>query len=815
MSSAVSNSKEFINNNQPQEITIDEALKLARGHHQSGNFILAERTYRDILSSVSNHFPTTQFLGVLLFQSGNFEDARRYLDIALQTEPKDMACLNNYAGILTQAGEYEDALELYDKALSINGNYLDALNNKAYTLWALGRYNESHEIVKKALEIAPKDITALNNLGMVLAKLIKFAESSDVWEKASKINPDGAMIWSNWGNTLREMGDLKGALEKCQKAVDLAPDHPEALNNLANALRDRGKPEEAIALYRKATNNKPNYPEAHSNMAIAYLDDGYQEKAVVAARYAIAFNKDLAEPYSALSQALSELGEYKEAHMVAQRATYLAPDNAGPFLDLAGILLKLEYFDDSEAAMYEAIKREPESARAYMKLAEIHERMNQYEASHEAIDKAIKMSPDMAALWVRKAMTYFMDGKLEEALINIDKAIKLAPKWPVALQQKAEMMVSLNRNDEALEITRKILSITKKLSGPYSTLASIKTFESEDDPDFINMKAIEENVSAFGLDISAVYYFSMSDVYEQLKKFDLAFEYLEKANTIKKKIIPFNSSEEKKLQKAITVKYTPELIKACKGKGFESDVPVFILGVPRSGTTLTEQIISAHPDVFGAGELSDFGRVQKLFSNKVNEKEIIDLGISYVEAIQKRDPSGNAKRITDKMPANYHFMGIIACALPNAKIIHCRRNPIDTCLSCYKQNFLRGQHWSYSMEEMVEYYKGYLEIMEHWRKVIPDRFIEVDYEETVNNLEDQARRLIEYIGLEWNDACLEPHKQKRAVLTASKAQVTKPVYTTSVEKWKRYEKYLQPLIRELLPEQALPEEALLKEKAKG
>ena len=183
-----------------------------------------------------------------------------------------------------------------------------------------------------------------------------------------------------------------------------------------------------------------------------------------------------------------------------------------------------------------------------------------------------------------------------------------------------------------------------------------------------------------------------------------------------------------------------------------------------------------------------------------------DIGHEYVERIKSLPPEGEVfERITDKMPGNYNNIGLILSTLPNAKIIHCRRNPIATCLSCYKQNFASGQYWSYDLEDLGDEYLRYLEIMKFWRETQGDKILEVDYEDTVTNTEDQARKLIDYIGLEWDPACLKPHEQKRTVLTASKAQVTKPIYTSSIEGWKRYEKQLQPLVRKLLPEEALPE----------
>lgn len=180
-----------------------------------------------------------------------------------------------------------------------------------------------------------------------------------------------------------------------------------------------------------------------------------------------------------------------------------------------------------------------------------------------------------------------------------------------------------------------------------------------------------------------------------------------------------------------------------------------------------------------------------------------EMGQAYVDYLKKLDKTGKALRITDKMPGNYMSIGFISCILPNARIIHCRRNPIDTCLSNFKQNFASGQYWSYDLEDLALQYKRYEILMEYWEQIVPGRVLHIDYEETVGNFEQQARKLIDYVGLPWDDACLEPHKQKRTVLTASKDQVIKPVYQTSVEKWRRYEKQLQPLVQKLLPDQAL------------
>ena len=784
-------------------VTLDEAFALAQGHHKSGNYLLAERTYRDILRAVPDHFPTTQFLGVLLFQAGSLDEAKYFLEVACNSAPEDKGCLNNYGGVLTQTGEYEKALDVYSRALVIDPDFTDALNNKSYTLWQLGRLKEAEEISRKVLKLKPQNMVALNNLGIILSKRVKYDESLDVWKQLSEISPDSSMVWSNWSNSLREMGRLQDAVEKGRKAVELDGKNFDALNNLGNALRDLGKIDEAIDLYRTATNLKPEYYQAHVNMAIALADNYRYEEAAVAARYAIAFKNDVAEGYSVLSKSMCETGEYEQAHRAAQRAVHLQPDSIMSYLDLAEVLTRLEQHDDAEAAMQEVLKREPDSPRAYQKLAEIRESTNNYIAAHQAIDTAIKMSPDMPKLWLRKGLIYYTEGEVEKALEMMDKTLSLSPKWAVALQHKAEILISLNRNEEAEKCLREIIARSPELPTAYISLTAVKKIKSEDDPDFVAMKNLVGKVESYGQNMSIGFYYSLSEAYEQLKKYDEAFEYLKKANDFKRKIIPFITRHDVNYHALTKEQYTPQFITNHAKKASASEVPVFIVGMPRSGTTLTEQIISSHPDVFGAGELPEMGQINKLsISGEMTDAK--ELGDEYVRRIRERDKTGKALRITDKMPANYMYIGLIKSILPNAKIIHCRRNPIDTCLSNYKQNFARGQHWSYNLDEMADAYLRYLDLMDYWRSILPGGFLEIDYEETVSDLPGQARKLIDYIGLPWNDACLEPHKHERPILTASKGQVTQPVYRTSVDKWKIYEQQLQPLVRKLLPEKALP-----------
>lgn len=785
------------------EVTVDEALNLAQGHHQMGNFMLAERTYRDILRAVPDHFPSTMFLGLLLFQNGAQEEAFSYLKTATNTNPDNPHAWNNYGGLMAHVGNYKEAIEAFDKALAIKEDYVDALNNKAYSLWSNDNTKDAEAVARRALELDPENRAAWNNLGIILAKRAQFEEAYEAWEKTVEIAPDDAKAYVNWGNALREAGHLEESRDKCRKAVELEPNNPEALNNLANAVRDLGDAEEAIELYRKATDIMPNYYEAHSNMGIAYLDMRKHQEAAVAARYAIAFKSDFGEGYLTLSFALTELGEYEQAQAAVMRAVSFLPGDAGPYIALAEILLRLQQSENADAALQEALRIEPDNARVYSKLCEVYDLMQNQVLAHQAIDKAIELNPHMFHLIIQKAMLYYIVTDMDNAIKTIDKAIAMAPKRQQAKVHKIDMLVSSGRNEEALELIEKVLESAQEpgnqFVGPYISLVALKQIKSKDDPRYAEMLALEEGVKKSPKNVYTSYYYSLAELHDYLGEYDQAFEYLKIASGARQKVVPFFGDDEKEVHDSLITQYTRDIIDRSRKHGHDSDVPVFILGMPRSGTTLTEQIIASHPDVYGAGELPFIVQTyREVFPDDVvSSAGYKDYGDRYLEALRTRQWDGKTKRVTDKMPANYLYMGFIASVFPNAKIIHCKRNPIDTCLSCYFQNFMRGQRWSYDLENMAGQYIRYHNLMEHWRKIMPDLFLEIQYEETVGDLEAQARKLIDYVGLEWDDACLEPHKQKRAVITASKAQVTQPVYKTSVEKWRRYEEHLQPLIKKL------------------
>lgn len=774
------------------DVTLEQAYAMAQAHHQAGNLMVAERTYLDILNSVPNDFTSLHYLGVISYQKGNPQRGIEYINKALNINPDYPDSWNAHAVMLGQLNKHQEAIESFKKAVEIDPEFSMAYSNLGNTYWILHEYEKSKDVCEKAIEIDSNFADAYVNLGAAISRRGENdSEALPIWKKAIEIDPKNANAMINIANAYRNEGKFQKSEEHCLEALKLVPDHPDALNNLGNALRDQGKFEEAEQKYKQATDIRPDFVDAHHNRALTLIDLLRFDEATTAARYVTTFSPDHADAYSTLSVALRETGKIKDAEIAARKSLELNPDSIEARIDLADILFLAEQFAEAELLLEQAMEMEPDSARLYIKMANVHERTNRVEDALEAINKGIKISPEMPQLYMRQANIYMIDNQIEKSLEAINKAMELNPKAVQIYSTKSEILQSYGDMEEAKQMTLKGLELNDQFPALYFTYSKLVKF-TEDNPYFIKLIDMVKNEVKFGYGQQTSLNFALFKAYEDIGEHDKAFEHLQKANDLRRLTIVHNPEAQERVFNTIKETYNPSLTGSLEGKGYQSDKPVFIVGMPRSGTTLTEQIISSHPDVYGAGELTNLMQIDQT-NTTISAENCKKFGKQYVDSVEEIHPDiAKAKRVTDKMPGNFMKLGQILMTLPNAKIIHCKRNPIDTSLSCYKQLFARGQHWSYNLDELAEHYALYNDLMAFWRKQFPDRFLEINYEDTVNDIDTQARKLIDHVELDWNEACLTPHKSKRAILTASKGQVRKPIYKTSVEAWKRYEKQLTP-----------------------
>ena len=427
--------------------------------------------------------------------------------------------------------------------------------------------------------------------------------------------------------------------------------------------------------------------------------------------------------------------------------------------------------------------------------------------------------PDNAEVLNNLAFTLLQQGNVEEAKPYLERAIAINPRHKEALTNLGNVFKIQGKFDEALALYTRSLEIDPEHVQAHGNRAECKTYQ-PGDPDLDALEALA--AKDLPGDKAMVIHFALGKALDDCKDYKRSFEQWRQGNLLKRSRLNYDGRRLDEGLQQIRTLFNRELIERFRNAGDPSEIPVFVLGMPRSGSTLVEQILGSHPQVFAAGEIKDLDQAERAafagvdktlrfpaYAPSLDADIVRKIGEGYVASVKAR--AEGQSRIIDKLPGNFAKIGLIHMALPNAKIIHTMRDPVDTCISCYSKLFnVGGPEYTYDLRELGEHYRGYRALMDHWHAVLPPgTILDVVYEEVVEDIEFQARRLIQYCGLEWDDRCLDFHKNKRKVRTASVAQVRKPLYRSSVQRWRRYgEAELAPLLQalgDLVPE-AVPEE---------
>ncbi|MGH6662816.1 MAG: sulfotransferase, partial [Rhodospirillales bacterium] len=397
-------------------------------------------------------------------------------------------------------------------------------------------------------------------------------------------------------------------------------------------------------------------------------------------------------------------------------------------------------------------------------------------------------------------------GRVAEARRAYRAALALEPRSAAALSNLAQLEAESGDHAAARKLYKRVLALDPEDAEAWHDYSLIKTYESGD-PDLAAMQSLRARP---GLAAGKAMFldFALGKALQDAGDVDAAFQRFASGNRLKRASLRYDVAGDEALVERIVATFDKAFLAAHAGAGAMDERPVFIVGMPRSGTSLVEQILSSHSRVLGAGEVNHFrdavvdilGDGGRGFPEAVRDLAARDfrrLGEAYLERLALG--AGKAARITDKMPRNFFFLGFIRLALPKARIVHCVRDPVDTCLSCYQIHFAAGQEFTYDLGDLGRYYRLYARLMDHWRAALPGRFLELGYEELVARPEPAMRRLLEFCGLVWEDACRDFHLSRRPVHTASAHQVHRPIYRTAVRRWKRYEKHLGPLLEALGP----------------
>jgi tetratricopeptide (TPR) repeat protein len=673
-------------------------------------------------------------------KAGRLAQSERICREVLKSQPKYTDALQLLGIIAYQTGHTEEAIRITERAIATNRTIASFHSNLCDMYRSQGSLDKAILAGKRALELKNDYPQALNNLGIAYFEQKNYEEAEACYRQALGFQEDFAEAHNNLGNALRAQKKSEPALDCYKRALELKPNYSEAYNNMGGALRDLKKPEEALDAYNKAIALRQNYQEAYNNMALVLVDLKRQDDALNILSRAVAINPDKEESLILMATMLLDQGKAQGAHSAIQRALKIKPESVGA-LNLMGRILR-----DVE----------------------------DLNGSVEQCRKAIKLNPDFAEAHNNLGISLMELGKFDEATAEFKKALELNP--------------------EAIRV--------------YTNLAATKKF-TKDDPDLAALEGIMAKPDALSEDDQISFSYALGKAYDDVKEHVKAFDYFLKGATLKRTKLTYDEPAMARLFDRIRGVFTPKLMDEKRGMGNDSNLPIFVIGMPRSGSTLTEQILASHPKVFGAGELKTFHKsvqeLGKIFSETVRYPEVLplmredqfkDLAKHYLESMPKV-PKGTL-RISDKMLTNYYYIGLINLVFPNAKIINTRRNPVDTCISCFSKLFREDLPFTYEMGEIGRYYRRYHVLMEHWKKIVPaGTILEVNYEDVVGDIEGQARRLLDFCGLEWDARCLSFYKDERPVKTASVAQVRQPIYKTSVERWRNYGPGVEPLLGEL------------------
>jgi tetratricopeptide (TPR) repeat protein len=616
----------------------------------------------------------------------------------------------------------------------------------AIAIHEAGRREEAAAIYRSVLAEDPKHPHALHLLGLVTHQEGRFQEAADLIHRALEVHGPHPVFHSNLAAVYLELDRLDDTIAHAREAIRLAPGLGNAHNNLGVALMRQGRYDEAVPAFVAAIRLHPGQIDVRSNLGSVFLRQGRLPEAIACLREAVR----------------------------------LAPNHAQAQNDLGGALLADDQYAEAMEHFQIAIRLRPNFAEAHSNLGLAYRELSRPDEAMACFRESLRLNPNYAPAYNNIGYTLEYKGQIDAAKGEFLRALEIDPNNPRALASLTALALNGHYELEDDQITR-MKAILTRHDVPQDDLCRIN--------------------------------FGVARSYANSGDHDLAFKHYREGNELRKAVVrrrapDFDPRRHHWLMDRLLGFYRKPYFDRIQGFGSQSELPIFIVGMMRSGTTLTEQILSSHPRVFGAGELRDIGMLTESLSACIGTAEPYPGCLDFLDAATAsrlgeehvghlRELGGTADRVVDKMPFNYLNLGLIATLLPRARIIHCRRDPVDTCLSCYFQNFSEPQGFTLDLAYLGMYYREYLRVMKHWREVLPMPIFELQYEELIADPEPMCRRLLEFCGLEWDERCLRFHETERPVRTASLLQVRKPLYTTAVRRWKRYEKHLGPLIEAL------------------
>jgi tetratricopeptide (TPR) repeat protein len=627
------------------------------------------------------------------------------------------------------------------------------------------------------------------------------------------------------------------ALEQATEILRAVPGHPHARLLQGCAYRLLGDPATALAMLEPLAQDEPNAAAVHLELGLARAETGAGDGAVTALRRTTQLKPDWPEPWRRLADQLDVAGDAAGADQA--RAHYIHTANRDPRLRAAAAALVANDLPAAETALRTHLRQYETDVAALRMLAEVAARLRRYGDAEALLERCLELSPSFSAARHNYALILHRQAKDAQALLQVDRLLSEEPRNPGYRNLKAAILASLGNYTESVGVYEAVLhdypqqpkvwmsyghalktagrradsiaayrhSIALKptLGEAFWSLANLKTFRFSSD-DTARMRAALQG-EALEPDDRLHFHYALGKALEDGGNYEESFVHYEAAGRIRLSLEPYDADENHERVRRSKRLFTREFFEARRGAGAQAPDPIFIVGLPRAGSTLIEQILASHSQVEGTMELPDIPRIARELALRgsrddgsrypecvatLKPEELRDLGEQYLDHTRVQRKTG-APYFIDKMPNNFAHIGLIRMILPNAKIIDARRHPLGCCFSAFKQHFARGQNFAYSLADLGRYYRDYADLMAHFDAVCPGRIHRVTYERLIEDTEAEVRSLLEYCGLQFEDACLRFYENERAVRTASSEQVRQPIYKDGLDHWKHYEPWLGAL----------------------
>jgi len=607
---------------------------------------------------------------------------------------------------------------------------------------------------------------------------------------------------------VRVEGDNTKALQLLEKLVQRAPDFALAQQELGFAYAEAGQVLEGIEALQRAVAIEPKLPASWQLMGELFLVDEDENSA------AEAFNQHLlarsVDPELVRMLKLFKAGKFGQAEQRCRTFLHQNPANVIAIRLLADVGMRVGVYADAEKLLERCLELAPDFSLARLNYAQVLEKREKLDLALVQVEQLLEAEPEKFTLLVLRAAILVKMGDFERALPCYEYLLSNFPPRAKVTMVYGHVLKTIGQQQEAIEAYRQSISLEPSFGDAWWSLANLKTFRFDDDD--IETMRVEIGKSTCTREDFLNLCFALGKALEDNKQYDESFHYYQLANNIKIKASGYEADDTEQSVQRLKAVCDRELFAAAEGQGDQSPDPIFIVGLPRSGSTLLEQILASHSQVDGTKELAFILAIVRRLGGKKKKSEVSrypeiltelsssqlhELGQEYID--RSRIQRGTAPFFIDKMPNNSLHVGLIHLILPNAKIIDARRYPMAACFSCYTQHFARGQSFTYGLSNIGRYYRDYVELMDHWDRVLPGKVLRVQYEDVVADTEAQVRRMLDHCGLPFEAECLQFHQTERPVRTASSEQVRQPIYSGALEHWRNYDTHLDELKQSLGP----------------